>query len=131
MKTKHYRTSLSGIGKQENPDHKKRDFTFLKIIGAFLVIGLLLFSLKYAKEDFTKIKSESNGAVDAVSEQNGVNSPPTEILLAPKLCNEDWQCEDWTECTNGEQTRLCVEKDKCGEVTFAPAYSRKCVSTNL
>ncbi len=42
------------------------------------------------------------------------------------VCYEDWQCSDWSECANGEQTRTCTDSAKCGTTLNKPVISQEC-----
>ncbi len=49
-------------------------------------------------------------------------------------CTPDWQCNDWTDCVNGQQTRTCTDNNSCGVTTGKPVESQSCTSgstTNL
>lgn len=41
-------------------------------------------------------------------------------------CEEDWQCTDWRQCTNGVQFRTCTEVNNCGTVFDRPLHSQEC-----
>ncbi len=44
-------------------------------------------------------------------------------------CDESWICSEWSDCSNGVQTRTCVDEHSCTTVDFKPAESRGCSVT--
>lgn len=47
-------------------------------------------------------------------------------LMNPSQCNENWQCDSWTNCTDGVQYRWCVDQNKCGSSNSKPQAEREC-----
>jgi len=45
-------------------------------------------------------------------------------------CREDWSCDSWTNCQNGQQTRTCWDWEVCGTTVLKPDESRSCQSSN-
>ena len=42
-------------------------------------------------------------------------------------CTSDWQCDDWTACVTGTQTRTCTDQNHCKILsTDKPAESQSC-----
>ena len=42
-------------------------------------------------------------------------------------CTSDWQCDDWTACVTGTQTRTCTDQNNCEILpTDKPAESQSC-----
>ncbi len=44
-----------------------------------------------------------------------------------ETCTPNWQCDDWSACAEGTQTRTCVDSNVCGLVTGKPAVTQDCV----
>lgn len=42
------------------------------------------------------------------------------------LCTEEWFCSGWSECVNDEQTRICVDLNRCGTTEGKPDEARIC-----
>ncbi len=42
------------------------------------------------------------------------------------VCDENWQCGDWTNCTDGEQTRTCIDTNACGTINNKPSITQDC-----
>ena len=42
------------------------------------------------------------------------------------ICEENWQCDDWGSCENGEQTRTCIDTNACGTSIEKPAITQGC-----
>jgi len=42
------------------------------------------------------------------------------------VCNESWECTDWSECSNSAQARNCTDKNKCGKTEKRPDLNRSC-----
>lgn len=43
-------------------------------------------------------------------------------------CAEEWICSQWSECTNGQQTRTCTDSNNCGTTNNKPGESQSCGS---
>ncbi|MEM5855714.1 MAG: NosD domain-containing protein [Candidatus Aenigmatarchaeota archaeon] len=41
-------------------------------------------------------------------------------------CTEDWVCSEWTACIGGKQTRVCMDRNRCGTVANKPEEERIC-----
>jgi len=46
------------------------------------------------------------------------------------VCQEDWVCADWGECTNGYQNRSCTDSNDCGTSDERPAIRQVCSETS-
>jgi hypothetical protein len=44
------------------------------------------------------------------------------------MCLENWSCEDWGECLDDEQNRLCTDINSCGTVENKPSEIQSCSS---
>ena len=44
----------------------------------------------------------------------------------PGVCQEDWICDDWSECENGMQERDCDDWNKCDTYEKTPNEKRAC-----
>lgn len=42
-------------------------------------------------------------------------------------CEEDWECTDWSECTEGTQTRACTDVNECETEEGKPSESQTCI----
>jgi len=51
---------------------------------------------------------------------------PEEPDTEPEICQEDWQCTDWSICSNQLQTRTCTDTNDCGTEEEKPGESREC-----
>jgi len=43
-----------------------------------------------------------------------------------KQCKEKWECTEWSDCIEGEQTRTCDDLNECGTEEHRPKEERKC-----
>ncbi len=41
-------------------------------------------------------------------------------------CNTNWQCQAWSACVSGRQTRTCTDYSGCGSLTNKPAITQVC-----
>lgn len=48
------------------------------------------------------------------------------IIKLADDCQETWACTSWSSCTNGKQTRLCSDQNRCGTSFEKPVESRSC-----
>ncbi|VVB81017.1 Right handed beta helix region [uncultured archaeon] len=56
------------------------------------------------------------------------NSLTGTAALTIESCYDDWMCDSWSECTNGQKTRECVLNDytNCDKQAAKPATTTKC-----
>jgi hypothetical protein len=43
-------------------------------------------------------------------------------------CTENWNCTDWTACSNGTQTMTCNDRNKCSTTKNRPSLNQSCIS---
>jgi len=48
------------------------------------------------------------------------------INSAENACKENWQCNEWSECSKGVQTRKCIDSSKCGTEFNMPDTIKLC-----
>lgn len=83
-------------------------------------------------------------AVDRVAHNSGLAIKNDVVLSAPAsdssdsihvssgggsssyICNEEWSCQNWTDCTGNEQRRLCEDLNKCGTSENKPETYQEC-----
>jgi len=41
-------------------------------------------------------------------------------------CMQNWTCQEWSACVNGERTRTCSDSNSCGVITERPALVQAC-----
>jgi hypothetical protein len=41
-------------------------------------------------------------------------------------CTENWNCSDWSACVNSQQTRACIDNNKCGTTLNKPIEAQTC-----
>ncbi len=46
------------------------------------------------------------------------------------ICNEAWNCTDWTSCSDSQQTRTCTDSNSCGTTHSKPTTSQTCSSSS-
>jgi len=44
-------------------------------------------------------------------------------------CETDWVCSDWLDCVNGEQKRVCVDRNNCQDESTMPLDEQECTIT--
>jgi hypothetical protein len=47
------------------------------------------------------------------------------VVTEPE-CVKEWICDDWSECVDGTQTRICVDIKDCGTVEEIPELEQEC-----
>ncbi len=52
--------------------------------------------------------------------------PEEEVEEEPQPCQERWICEDWSECKDGQQTRVCEDVNECGTDRDIPLMIQPC-----
>ena len=49
-------------------------------------------------------------------------------LNKEEKCVEDWNCVEWSVCTNNERSRICVDLNECGTFKEKPILIKECLS---
>jgi len=80
---------------------------------------------KYAFSDNSKYRFE--GLVDELKIWNRAMDE-WEVLdeYGGESCNEDWSCTEWSECIDGQETRICEDLNNCGTEENKPEESQEC-----
>ena len=67
-----------------------------------------------------KISVEGNPTVSSTGNEFS-------ITASTAVCAPKWDCTAWTACSNGQQTKACVDINNCGVTTNKPPVSEACV----
>jgi hypothetical protein len=59
---------------------------------------------------------------------NSISKGKANLFLKKIICIENWSCEDWGECTSGNQTRICKDKNNCGTYENKPLIVQQCLN---
>lgn len=51
--------------------------------------------------------------------------------MAAGRCISDWQCSEWSQCSNGTQNRNCVDLNSCKKPKNKPAESQSCSNESI
>ena len=55
------------------------------------------------------------------------NSPNFNLSMCPMLwCKPFWECNEWSGCSNGIQTRSCFDEENCEGQNYKPQMIRNC-----
>ncbi|MCH8330400.1 MAG: bifunctional 3-deoxy-7-phosphoheptulonate synthase/chorismate mutase type II, partial [Bacteroidetes bacterium] len=57
--------------------------------------------------------------------------PVAEPIASPVTCEENWICEEWGECVEGDQTRRCADANVCGTTELIPYISQSALDLNF
>lgn len=61
------------------------------------------------------------------SEVSSDQAPPPTTTREEPACTPDWQCSEWSDCSqSGVQTRSCADANDCGVTTDKPTASQSC-----
>ncbi len=129
------------------PIRIKLDVELTEKVGSyFLTYGA---STQNAPKDYVSVKCQvSNKCVvntdwgPALARHNKIgdfitviNSGPDDLIyytftqkfkVSEKTCTENWECGQWSACTNGQQTKTCTDSNNCGTTVNKPAESQSC-----
>ncbi|MCK5611986.1 hypothetical protein KAR91_59500 [Candidatus Pacearchaeota archaeon] len=78
-------------------------------------------------DDFYDIEIKLKAITDGVPEiymkeiHESIDSSGDDIL-----CTESWNCESWSNCTSGNQTRACTDSSSCGTTIDKPEVIQSC-----
>jgi hypothetical protein len=90
------------------------DVNFLKKQAAFITIFFTIFLAMIALSPFS------------VSAQKApLNSS---ISASNYSCEENWTCSDWSGCSSGLSSRVCIDGNKCGTEFDKPSENQSCAT---
>lgn len=71
---------------------------------------------------------DDDSAPNTASFPGGSNRETPTEPVAIKLCEENWTCSSWSECSlKDKMTRTCVDENSCGTAKKTPSTSMNCV----
>ncbi len=118
---------------------KKLAFVLLIVIGIGAVIASAYFLypiLKPCHEQWScsdwnpDVCPESEQQTRMCTDANAcgkVKEKPAESQSCTYICVEDWQCEDWSACSDdGSQERTCSDGNSCGTTNNLPIVQQSC-----
>ncbi len=75
-----------------------------------------------------KFDFETDGIYDLSVRLVGIESGKADLYIQKisEECVEEWDCTDWGDCIEGNQTRVCTDLTKCGTQKNKPAERQEC-----
>ena len=70
-----------------------------------------------------QILQSSHNTISSTVPGGSVDRGPS----AGGVCEPTWECSDWSSCVNGRQTRICIDKWRCGTTNQKPSEVQPCV----
>ncbi len=70
----------------------------------------------------------TNSTITNSTDLNSTVTNSTDTTNSTVTCAENWACTDWTDCTDGTQTRTCTDSNSCGTTNDEPVLSQTCTS---
>lgn len=67
--------------------------------------------------------SSSGGSSGSVTTTSDSSDEPSNVTTT---CTPDWECSEWTECSNFNRKRVCIDRNSCGTDEGRPALSESC-----
>jgi len=74
------------------------------------------------------IDNDNDGKTDYPEDDGCFGLLDTSELSSTSFCQENWECSDWGECMDGNQTRTCTDLNTCGTELTKPAETAECSS---
>jgi peptidoglycan/xylan/chitin deacetylase (PgdA/CDA1 family) len=72
------------------------------------------------------ISVSPKGDDNVSSESTFLSEDVSETVQTKEICVEDWMCLEWSECSDGIQTRTCIDINNCGTDSSKPEESLEC-----
>lgn len=75
-----------------------------------------------------KFDLENDGIYDLSVKLNGIVDGKADIYFKKisEACVENWDCTEWSECEDEEETRTCTDLNECGTEKDKPAEVQEC-----
>lgn len=67
-----------------------------------------------------------NGVAQTIQTLTGAQC----IKTTTSSCSPNWNCQSWSVCANGKQTRACTDSNQCGTTSGRPTISQSCCSAD-
>lgn len=113
-----------------NIDEEEHKITANSILENSVSLTILSTTITITLEigDIKKIDFEHDGTYDLSIKLNSIENGKANILVKriSEKCVEDWDCTDWTECVNEQQTRECTDLNDCGSDDDKPDEIQEC-----
>lgn len=68
--------------------------------------------------------------VKLIGIENGIATITVQRMFVV-LCDEKWNCSEWRKCSEGKQTRACIDMNECGTSEDKPSELRTCLKIEL
>ncbi len=81
-----------------------------------------------------KFDLDSDDTYDLLIKLKNITNQKADLYIkkiSEAICTEDWQCEDWSDCVNETQTRVCEDLNDCGTEEEKSDESQECEITLL
>jgi len=81
-----------------------------------------------------KVDLDGEGFYDLNVELRGIKNVRAEIYVEKinvLVCEEDWECGDWSGCVAGEGIRNCVDLNDCGTTINRPLENKVCLGGSV
>ncbi len=78
-----------------------------------------------------KFDLNNDGFFDIKIKLNSINKGIPDLYLKKiheSICTENWTCENWSSCSKGNQTRVCIDLTHCGTTKSKPSIIQSCVA---
>jgi len=73
---------------------------------------------------------EIHATVNKLNESDFSNNELTKYMDV-RECTEEWNCSEWSECINNQQTRTCIDASDCGSDFNKPIETDDCGDVDL
>jgi len=73
--------------------------------------------------------TQSRSVLSAIPSTCQGGNPILTRTCTPVTCTSNWNCGDWSVCSNNQQTRTCSDSNSCGTTTNKPAETKSCSTT--
>jgi hypothetical protein len=89
------------------------------------IVGIYIEDIRVGELSYFKPGPNEKYINIPVSKRNLIASKSA-FAVIERSCEADWQCEEWSECINGIQTRNCADINKCETEEGKPEQRREC-----
>ena len=71
-------------------------------------------NIKITKNETTpKPTNTPKSNINKIKKSTPIKTPTPTKKPTPTICIENWKCQDWKDCINGKETRICEDDNNC------------------
>jgi len=93
-----------------------------------IFLGVLLLMSAFCFADKASAMTNAEKQVLIIQIKQKILQLQAELVKLIANCKQNWQCNEWSLCIGGQQSRTCTDLNRCGSDTKKPKVSQTCTN---